>query len=226
MPMTLWDSIMRILSCVAILSIAFVPALRHATSQTASGTSAPPALSQNIGKAACNATNGTYRGRIVDVTQFGSAWVYVVEREGRRMNAPPDNTKVADQCSDGEPRTSPSATPTATQAAKPDVSPTLMGTASEFSRRLVSFQGQLVRLGTDPKAIRAEWTSKKCDMFEGEIIDLLLSLNRGHAGPVTLAIMARRSCGGVTRTFQASAADFELYRRGKINDLAILKGIK
>jgi hypothetical protein len=63
-------------------------------------------------------------------------------------------------------------------------------------------------------------------MVEAEIIDFMLSLNRGHAAPVKVNIAARIVCGGKTRIFQTTASNFELYRAGKINDLAILKGLK
>jgi hypothetical protein len=63
----------------------------------------------NIGKVACNATNGVYRGLIVDVTTYGAGQaaqpVYVVERDGRRQNAPPGNVRIAAKCSDGQPTT-------------------------------------------------------------------------------------------------------------------------
>ena len=32
-----------------------------------------------------------------------ATWVYEVEREGRRSNAPPGNTTAAEQCDDGQP---------------------------------------------------------------------------------------------------------------------------
>lgn len=67
------------------------------------------ALRVNVGKNACNAINGAYRGRIVDVAHYtaagqSSSAVYVVEREGRRSNAPPGNTTVVTgNCPDGQP---------------------------------------------------------------------------------------------------------------------------
>lgn len=67
------------------------------------------ALRANVGKNACNAANGAYRGRIVDVTHYSAAGqspsaVYVVERQGRRINAPSGNTSVVTgNCPDGQP---------------------------------------------------------------------------------------------------------------------------
>ena len=65
------------------------------------------AMRRNIGMAACNATNGAYRGQIVGVMLYQAAgqdatWVYEVERDGRRTNAPSGNTTVAEQCDDGQ----------------------------------------------------------------------------------------------------------------------------
>jgi hypothetical protein len=113
--------------------------------QAGRSTTPPTALSQNIGKSACNANNGTYRGRIVDVVQFAGSgqsltWVYVVERDGRRVNAPPDSTTVAARCPDGQP-SQPTAAPVTPTAGKPVISPVLQSTATEFSRRLGSSQG-------------------------------------------------------------------------------------
>src|SRR5688572_10777450 len=72
------------------------------------------ALRANVGKSACNPTNGVYRGRIVDVTTYSASGqspelVYVVERDGRRLNAPVGNTTVAERCPDGQPARSSSA---------------------------------------------------------------------------------------------------------------------
>lgn len=54
-------------------------------------------MRENIGRPACNATNGMYRGTVVDVDFYkavdmeNSVLVYVVENDFRRTNAPPSN---------------------------------------------------------------------------------------------------------------------------------------
>jgi len=190
-------------------------------------------LRANIGKSACNQVNGAYRGRIVDVTLYAAAGqsaelVYVVERDGRRQNAPVSNTTVAERCADGPaaPAQAPSANapPTATPA--PDVGSGFEAVATEFSRRLRAYQGTLSILKPSAGVLRVSWTSQRCDMTEGEVIDLLLSINRGHREPLRESIEAERTCSGATRRFSASASRFEQYRSGQINDPAILEGLK
>lgn len=188
-------------------------------------------LRANIGKVACNATNGAYRGRIVDVGGYSAAGqasslVYIVEREGRRSNAPVSNTTVVpDKCPDGQPAASTKSAGAAVASA-PQVDPTLSGVAKEFSGRLMAVQGQLMELRSLPKTISVKWTSRRCDMVEGEVIDFLLSLNRAHPARVNQTIQADRICGGTTRRFTATAARFSDYRAGRINDAAILRGLK
>jgi hypothetical protein len=195
------------------------------------------ALRGNIGKVACNATNGVYVGRIVDVTRYSAAGqratlVYVVEREreGRRLNAPPANTVVvADRCSDGQPAAGPSTTPLspsdpATPSAQID--PALVSVATEFSRRLVAHQGDLQELRSTGGTIRAKWSSKRCEMTEAEVIDFLLSLNRGHPAGLAENIEAERTCKGSVQTFSATGDRFQQYRTGKINDADILRGLR
>jgi hypothetical protein len=188
-------------------------------------------MRSNIGRVACNATNGVYIGQIVDVTTYSAAGqasqaVYVVERDGRRRNAPPGNVTIAAKCPDGQPATPPPAIQASPRASSAKVDPQLKAVASEFERRLVAYGGSLLVMSLTPTLIRATWTASKCDSVSSEVIDFLLSLNRGHKPPVKQAIEAARVCGGKTRTFSASAASFELYRAGKINDPEILKGLK
>ena len=191
----------------------------------------------NVGELACNASNGVYRGQIVDVALYRAAgqsegWVYVVEREGQRSNAPPGNTTIAAvRCRDGQPAATPAAapvlapTPKTRPAAKAAPAPVEHPVATEFRRRLVAYEGTLGHFTIDTKTISAEWTSQRCDMIEGEVIDFLLSVNRGYRGKVTQSIVAKRNCGGV-RNFRISGARFESYRNGEINDAAILAGLK
>jgi hypothetical protein len=215
-----------------MLSVALCVWMASASLAAASiQTKAPEALRQNIGKAACNATNGVYRGRIVDVAYYsppgqGASWVYVVEREGRRQNAPPDNTTVADRCPDGQPTGSAPAVQgrTAPAAGPPVISPAMQKVATEFSGRLVAYKGQLTELSLSSRIV-ARWTSQRCEMTEGEVIDFLISLHRGHPGPINANIEATRECGGKSRLFKTTGARFQLYRTGKINDPEILKGL-
>jgi hypothetical protein len=187
-------------------------------------------MRQNVGRIACNATNGVYVGVIVDVIQYeakgqASSWVYVVERDGRRLNMPPGNTiTVTGVCKDGQPKT-PTSQPRASSVSVGVIPRELEPVATEFRRRLVAFGGRLTRLTADA-TITAEWTSQKCDMLEGEIVDFLISLHRGHPVAVSQDIEARRVCGGVTRTFRASASMFQQYRTGKISDGVMLQGLR
>jgi hypothetical protein len=57
-----------------------------------SGPPTEASMRQNIGKVACNARTGDYRGRVVDVETYaargqGSMPVYVIEQNGRRQSA-------------------------------------------------------------------------------------------------------------------------------------------
>jgi hypothetical protein len=210
------------------LMIAGAAALTLACSATTDPTAE---LRANIGKAACNQVNGVYRGRIVDVTLYSGAdqspvLVYVVERDGRRQNAPVGNTTVADRCPDGQPN--PNLTPPASggSATAAEVDPNLRAVATYFSGRLRAHQGTLNALTMSSRGLKALWTSQRCDMIEGEVIDLLLSINRGHPGLFNQGIEAERSCGGTVRRFSAAPGRFEKYRTGKINDPEILRGLK
>jgi hypothetical protein len=206
-----------------------IPAVVVAALSTLHGQAKPPAhLSANIGKNACNATNGVYVGRVVDVVNYSpqgqaASWVYVVDREGRRMNRPPDNTTIAVRCPDGQP------TPASLPPPPPpprSISPAMKGAAAEFDRRLNTYKGRLSKFEADDKVIRVEWSSQRCDMLEGEIIDLMLSLKRGHPGSVKQNIEATRHCEGSIKMFRTTGATFESYRAGKINDVALLRGIR
>lgn len=189
------------------------------------------ALRANIGKSACNQTNGVYRGRIVDVTAYSASGqspelVYVVERDGRRQNAPVRNTTVAEVCLDGQPTHSGSAKTGSPAPPVADVDSNLQAVATEFSRRLRAYQGSLAYLKVSSGTLNAKWTSQRCDMTEGEVIDLLLSINRGHPAPFAHGIEAERTCGGTVRKFSAAAGRFQEYRTGRINDPEMLRGLK
>jgi hypothetical protein len=97
---------------------------------------------------------------------------------------------------------------------------------AEFTKRLGAYQGELQLLELGRTGVAAKWTSARCEMLEGEVIDLLISLHRGHPGKVAGPIKAERVCGGETRTFETTAARFEQYRTGQINDVTILSGLR
>jgi hypothetical protein len=63
-------------------------------------------------------------------------------------------------------------------------------------------------------------------MLEGEVIDFLISLHRGHPGKVSGNIKAERVCSGETRVFETTAGRFDQYRTGQMNDIAILSGLR
>jgi hypothetical protein len=98
-------------------------------------------------------------------------------------------------------------------------------TADEFTRRLArNSDGQLLAMWSKAGTLHARWNSKKCDYFEPEVIDLLISINRTVKESPTVA--AERTCGADTRTFQLTGTRFQLYRTGKLNDSQILANIK
>lgn len=192
-------------------------------------------LRGNIGKIACNATNGVYVGRIVDVTSYNTAGqattlIYVVERDGRRRNAPTGNTVIVDgRCPVGQPELGASIAASGPErAAAPlvKVDPALSSVALEFSQRLGVVQGELLELRSVGGSIAAKWSSKHCDMTEGEVIDFLLSLNRGHPAVLTESIQVERICDGSVRTFGTTGSRFQEYRTGRINDVEILRGLR
>jgi hypothetical protein len=171
----------------------------------------------NIGKTAFNATNGVEIGRIEGVAQVNGAWVYRVNREARLINSPVDNVVVKDTPSTVAKEPAPVA-PAA------QIDPAVESTATEFRRRLAQYGGTLSSMTMAGGTIAAAWTSSKCDYLEGEVIDLLLSVNRTQkASP---AIRGSRTCGGKDNTFSLDGATFERYRTAKISDPDVLKAIR
>ena len=102
----------------------------------------------------------------------------------------------------------------------------LSAVRAEFSERLATVHGTLQSLEAQGGTIKVTWNAVHCEAPEGEITDLLLSLKQGHPGALTGNIEAERVCDGVTRTFTTTAARFEQYRSGRINDAEMLKGLK
>jgi hypothetical protein len=139
-----------------------------------------------------------------------------VNREGRIINSPVDNVVVK-----GVPST------TALEAAAlpaSGIDPAVRATATEFNSRLTRNGGRVEALTFNDSSVSARWTSAKCDYFEPEVIDLLLSLNRTiKSSP---SISGERTCQGRRRSFKISGALFQQYRTGKISDTRVLSGIK
>jgi hypothetical protein len=191
------------------------------------------ALRVNIGKVACNATNGMYVGPIVDVRMYSAAGqaaspVYVVERDGRLINRQPENTVVvAERCSDGQP-TVPVQKTSAPRAVTDSgtVDSELANVEVEFKRRLLPYQGNLRELSESSGIITVKWTSQRCDMTEGEVIDFLLSLIRHHRTKISGSIRAQRTCESSTRAFETTGKIFEQYRDGQVNDAEILRSLQ
>jgi hypothetical protein len=100
----------------------------------------------------------------------------------------------------------------------------LKSTATEFRGRLVQYGGSLQSMVLNGGTVSAAWTSSKCDYFEAEVIDLLLSVNRTQKS--SPSIRGTRACLSKNRTFSIDAATFQRYRTGKIGDSEVLKGIK
>jgi len=103
------------------------------------------------------------------VAQVNGVWVYKVNREGRIINSPVDNVVVKD---------TPSRVAREAPAPSGKVDTSMQATAKEFSARLVRTGGRLIDLTSTGQKISARWTSAKCDNFEPDVIDLLLSVSR------------------------------------------------
>lgn len=97
---------------------------------------------------------------------------------------------------------------------------------AEFTKRLGAYQGELQLLDVGPAGVTAKWTSGRCEMLEGEVVDFLISLHRGHRGKLPGGIKAERVCSGQPRVFETTADQFEQYRKGQINDATILRGLR
>jgi len=170
----------------------------------------------NIGKTAFNATNGVELGKIVDVASVNGVWVYRVNREGRIINSPVKNVVAKDVLSTTSVDTSPEA--------NAQIDPSMQATAKEFSGRLGQYNGRLQALTLKGIVLVDRWSSAKCDYYDGEAIDLLLSVNRTVKPSVD--IDGQRVCGGKTKTFKLSSSRFRDYREGKLSDSEVLKTLR
>ena len=104
------------------------------------------------------------------------------------------------------------------------IDPSVQPTATEFTRRLVTNGGQLLGLSLTGGTLEARWNSGKCDYFEPELIDLLISVNRTiKESP---SIVGARECGGDTRIFKIDGKRFQQFRTGKITDSQVFAEAK
>lgn len=122
---------------------------------------------------------------------------------------------------------SPQPSPNVNEVDSPDVKidAAMQNVASEFKRRLDYYNGELLSLTLENGRIAANWSSQKCDWVKEEIVDLAISINRGHTGVVG-GIDVNRTCDSKVRTFRISGAKFNAYKAGKIGDAQFLEGIK
>ena len=115
------------------------------------------------------------------------------------------------------------ATPVALPPPSDDLA--LRPTSSEFDRRLVrNYGGSLGSLNLTDSVLNAEWSSAKCDFFDPEVIDLLLSINRTLAD--TPDVRGRRTCDGRSRDSTIAAHAIREYRSGRLNDTQVLAAVK
>ena len=179
----------------------------------------------NIGKTAVGAADGKEIGRIVDVTMMNGVWVYKVQSEGKIISSPVE-TIVAKVPS------KPVKTPEASKPAKApeamgpegNIEPLLQRTANAFREELARHQGTLQALLITPKGISAKWSSAKCEYFESELIDLLLSIKRTQkASPASIGT---HTCRGRVRAFTVTGETFHQYRAGEIDEAKVLAAVK
>ena len=97
-------------------------------------------------------------------------------------------------------------------------------TAKEFERRLRrNYGGTLNALGVnaDSGFVYVSWESSRCEHFDGELIDLVLSVNRTQQ--TTPNLQGRRSCAGNYTDFKLAAEAIREYKAGIINDSELLR---
>lgn len=101
----------------------------------------------------------------------------------------------------------------------------MQNVASEFKRRLGYYNGELLSLTFENGRVASSWRSQKCDWVKQEIVDLAISINRGHTGVVN-GIDINRTCDSKLKSFSISGTQFTAYKSGKIGDAQFLEGIK
>jgi hypothetical protein len=179
----------------------------------------------NIGKMAVSAADGKEIGRIVDVAMMNGRLVYKVQSEGKIISSPVETivAKVPPKPVKTPEATRPPKAPEAVEA-EGNIDALLQRTANAFREELARHQGTLQVLVITPKGISAKWSSAKCEYFESELIDLLLSIKRTQkASP---AIIGAHSCPGRVRPFTVTGETFHRYRAGVIDEAKVLAAIK
>jgi hypothetical protein len=112
------------------------------------------------------------------------------------------------------------------QAERPRVDPQLSSIAEEFRQRLRrNYAGDLDTFRPHEGRIYVNWSSSKCDQFDGEIIDLALSIGRTRTD-FAIGLKGRRTCENTFTDFHISPDDLHDYLRGRINDSALLRRVR
>lgn len=122
---------------------------------------------------------------------------------------------------------SPGPTPNVSEIDSPDVKidAAMQNVASEFKHRLDYYNGKLLFLTFENGFIAASWSSQKCDWLKQEIIDLAISIHRGHTGVVD-EIDINRICDSKVKRLRISGVKFNNYKSGQISDTQFLEGIE
>jgi hypothetical protein len=127
-------------------------------------------------------------------------------------------------------RVLPAPTPPRTSTREPErprIDDAFTTTASEFDRRLRgNYEGKLdtLRLNNTTGFVYVNWESSRCEHFEGEVIDLVLSVNRTQQTAPNL--QGRRACAGNYTDFKLTADVIQEYKAGAINDSELLRRIQ
>jgi hypothetical protein len=175
----------------------------------------------NIGRTAVSAATGAELGPIVEVAMMNGIWVYKVRREGQIVNAPVHTIVARDKERAAPPK--PVKAPPAV-AAEGTIEPLLQRTAVAFREQLARHESTLQALLITPKGISARWSSPKCDYFESELIDLLLSIKRTQTA--SSAVTGTHTCVGKMRGFTVTGDTFHKYRTGEIDEAKVLAAVK
>ncbi len=151
--------------------------------------------------------------------------MYKVERDGTIISSPATTTVVRTVASKPvKPVEAPKPGKVPEAAPEGNIEPLLQRTAVAFREELVRHQSTLQTLLITPKGISARWSSPKCDYFESELIDLLLSIKRTQtASP---AVIGTHTCRGKARAFTVTGETFHQYRTGEIDEAKVLAAVK
>ncbi len=94
-----------------------------------------------------------------------------------------------------------------------------------MNQKLQYYDGEVMAMTLFPAGISAKWTSKKCDYFDEEIIDFVISFNRGFTGTIE-TILIERECNSTTKTAFIVGYNLRDYISGKMSDSEFLASIK